>query len=52
MTRIGCGEADDGEEERLDAVIRRLRELSADLDHLLLLGADVKELGRSLDRFL
>ncbi|AHL28960.1 hypothetical protein EHEL_080605 [Encephalitozoon hellem ATCC 50504] len=38
--------------ERLDIIIRGLRELSADLDHLLLLGSDVKELSRNLDRFL
>lgn len=38
--------------ERLDTIIRNLQELSADLDHLLLLGSDVKELGRNLDKFL
>ncbi|CCI73966.1 ECU08_0655 [Encephalitozoon cuniculi GB-M1] len=45
-------EAEYCEGEGLDAIIRSLRELSADLDHLLLLGSDIKELGRNLDKFL
>ncbi|AHL30140.1 uncharacterized protein Eint_080595 [Encephalitozoon intestinalis ATCC 50506] len=46
MEKMGC------EEERLDMIIRSLREMSADLDHLLLLGSDVKDLSRNLDKFL
>lgn len=39
-----------GGERRLDAVLAGLRELSADLDSLLLLGAEIGSLGRNIDR--
>lgn len=45
--------AEDVETERqLDAIITRLDEFSADLDHLVLLGSEISGLSMNIDRFL
>ncbi len=38
--------------ERLDAIIKNLKEIDTDLDHLLMLNADAGELMKSIDKVL
>lgn len=47
-----CSEEEREAERRLDMITSCLMELSTDLDNLLLLGSEVGELERNIDKFL
>lgn len=39
-------------EDRLDGLVRRLRDLDKDLEQIILLGMDISELSKNIDRLL